>query len=72
MNEYMFKYFKRITRPDTLTVNNSLGKVWYNKSKNHVEFFTSFGKHPENEKTLRDVSERILENYAGKNAELEE
>lgn len=72
MNQYMFKYFKKIMRPDTLTVANSLGKVWYNKSNNHVEFFTSFGKHPENEKTLRDVSERILENYAGQNAELEE
>ncbi|WP_374465316.1 hypothetical protein [Chryseobacterium sp.] len=72
MNEYMFKYFKKIMRPDTLTVANSLGKVWYNKSKNHVEFFTSFGKHPENEKTLKGVSERILENYAGRNATLEE
>ncbi|OCA80323.1 hypothetical protein BBH99_04335 [Chryseobacterium contaminans] len=72
MNEYMFKYFKKITRPDTLTATNSLGKVWYNKSKNHVEFFTSFGRHPENEKTLKEVSERILENYAGQNAILEE
>lgn len=72
MNEYMFKYFKKITRPDTLTVTNAMGKVWYNKSNNQVEFFTSFGKHPENEKALKDVSERILENYAGQNAVFEE
>ncbi|MGE8527387.1 hypothetical protein [Chryseobacterium rhizosphaerae] len=72
MNEYMFKYFKKITRPDTLTSTNAMGKVWYNKRNNHVEFFSSFGKHPENEKTLKEVSERILENYAGQNAELEE
>lgn len=70
MNEYMFKYLKKITRPDTLTTENAMGKVWYNKNNNKVEFFTSFGKHPENEKALKDVSKTILENYAGENAEL--
>ncbi|WP_312991263.1 hypothetical protein [Chryseobacterium flavum] len=69
MNEYVFKYLKKITRPDTLTTANAMGKVWYDKSDNKVEFFTSFGRHPENEKALKDVSERILENYAGENAE---
>ncbi|MDC8105907.1 hypothetical protein ACNFU2_13500 [Chryseobacterium sp. PTM-20240506] len=72
MNPHDFRYFKRINRPDTLNVDNSLGKVWYDKSKNHVEFFTSYGKHPKNEKALKDVSEGILENYAGQNAKLEE
>ncbi|GAA4163919.1 hypothetical protein GCM10022217_33650 [Chryseobacterium ginsenosidimutans] len=72
MNEYSFKNLKKITRPDTLTTANAIGKVWYDKSNNHIEFFTSFGKHPENEKALKDVTERILETYAGANAELEE
>jgi hypothetical protein len=65
MNANSFIYLKKITRPDTLTIENSKGKVWYDKSDNNVEFFTSFGKHPENDKTLKEVTERILDNYAG-------
>jgi hypothetical protein len=72
MHSYAFINMKKIMRPDTLTVDNAMGKVWYDKSNNHVEFFTSFGKHPENEKTLKQVSEHILEIYAGENAILEE
>ncbi|MDH6251518.1 hypothetical protein M2347_001245 [Chryseobacterium sp. H1D6B] len=59
------KHFKKITRPDTLTIENAMGKVWYNKSNNNVEFFTCYGKHPENGKALWDVTERIIYNYAG-------
>lgn len=65
MNENLFIYFKKITRPDTLTIENSKGKVWYDKSDNHVEFFTSSGIHPENRKALKDVSETIINNHAG-------
>lgn len=72
MSDFAFINMKKIMRPDTLNAENSMGKVWYDKSNNHVEFFTSFGKHPENEKTLKQVSEHILEMYAGANAELEE
>ncbi|WBX99734.1 hypothetical protein [Chryseobacterium gambrini] len=71
MEKKLFIYFKRITRPDTLNEKNSMGRVWYDKSNNHVEFFTSFGRHPENEKALKDVSKGILETYAGENAILE-
>lgn len=71
MNDFTFINLKKIMRPDTLNAENSMGKVWYDKSNNHVEFFTSFGKHPENEKSLKDVTEHILEAYAGANAELE-
>lgn len=60
------KLLKKITRPDTLTVENALGKVWYDKSNNKVEFFTHYGIHPENGKALKDVSETILEKYAKK------
>ena len=65
MNEQPFKYLKLITRPDTLTVENALHKVWYSKSNNEVEFFTSFGKHPENGKALKDATEYIIETYGG-------
>ena len=60
------KLMRKITRPDTLTEENSLGKVWYDKSNNHVEFFTHYGKHPENGKTLKEVTSHILEKYAKK------
>lgn len=69
MDKFRFKYFKKITRPDTLTTANSIGKVWYDKSNNNVEFFTSYGKHPVNDKALKDVSERILNNYAGQQSD---
>ncbi|EJL73812.1 hypothetical protein [Chryseobacterium populi] len=65
MHKYNFKYLKKIMRPDTLTADNGLGKVWYDKSNNNVEFFTSPGIHPENGKALKDVSETILNNHAG-------
>ncbi|PJJ64637.1 hypothetical protein [Chryseobacterium geocarposphaerae] len=65
MDKFRFKYFKKITRPDTLNATNSMGKVWYDKTNNNVEFFTSYGKHPINDKALKDVSERILNHYAG-------
>lgn len=60
------KYFKKITRPDTLTAENALGKVWYSKYRNKVEFFTMDGKNPENGKELDEVSDYILEKYAKK------
>lgn len=57
---------RKITRPDTLTVENALGKVWYNKSNNTVEFFTHHGIHPENGKTLREATVYMIEKYAKK------
>lgn len=59
-----FLKLKKITRPDTLTTENAIGKVWYDKSNNKVEFFTHHGIHPENGKTLRNVSQHIIEKYA--------
>lgn len=65
MDKENFLYLKKITRPDTLTVDNALHKVWYSKSNNEVEFFTSFGKHPESGKTLKEATEYIIEMYGG-------
>ncbi|MEC5172962.1 hypothetical protein [Chryseobacterium nepalense] len=65
MDKEDFLYLKKINRPDTLTVNNALHKVWYDKSNNEVEFFTSFGRNPENGKTLKEATEYIIETYGG-------
>jgi len=69
MNKYNFKYLKRITRPDTLNVNNALGKVWYDKSNNDVDFFTSFGINPENGKTLKEATTHMIELHGEQNAD---
>lgn len=69
MNPNAFRYLRKITREDTLTTDNAMRKVWYDKSNNNVEFFTSPGIHPENGKALKDVSETILNNYAGPGAD---
>jgi len=68
MEPKVFVYQKKITRPDTLTVENGVGKVWYDKSDNHVEFFTNYGQHPENGKTLKVATGHIVETYGGANA----
>uniref|UniRef100_UPI0025D048E5 hypothetical protein n=1 Tax=uncultured Chryseobacterium sp. TaxID=259322 RepID=UPI0025D048E5 len=65
MNNFAFINLQKITRPDTLTIENAMGKVWYDKSNNHVEFFTNYGRHPENGKTLKEATGHILEIYAG-------
>ncbi|WP_160139000.1 hypothetical protein [Chryseobacterium sp. c4a] len=59
------KYFKRITRKDTLTVNNALGKTWYSKYNGHVEFFTMDGVDPDTGRELRASTEYIIDKYAG-------
>lgn len=63
------KYFKKITRPDTLTVENGLGNSWYTKYDNEVEFFTMDGINPDNGKSLRDATEHMITKYAGENAQ---
>jgi hypothetical protein len=60
------KYFKRITRKDTLTVDNALGKTWYSKVNGKVEFFTMDGIDPENKKELKRSTEYIIRKYSGK------
>jgi hypothetical protein len=69
------KYFKKITRKDTLTVENALGRTWYSKFNGNVEFFTMDGIDPDTGRELRRVSPLIIYKYAGKqkdSIELEE
>ncbi|MCZ4245267.1 hypothetical protein [Pedobacter punctiformis] len=56
-------HLKRITQPDTLTLN-SLGKVWYVKIGGKPEFYTSDGFHPVyNDRRLKPTTEYILKEY---------
>lgn len=64
LDEERLKVLRKINRIDTLTLQNSLGKVWYDKSNRKIEFFTHHGLHPTNGKTLKPVSEHILRKYA--------
>ena len=57
---------KKIKMSDTLTAENALGKVWYDKTNKKVEFFTHHGVHPENGKTLKAVTKHILKTYCKK------
>lgn len=59
------EYFKRIERKDTLTVENSFGKVWYSKYNGEVDFFTNDGVDPNNGRELRKATEYIIDKYAG-------
>ncbi|MBU8884148.1 hypothetical protein KSK37_13735 [Kaistella sp. DKR-2] len=63
LDEGQYKQLKKITLPDTLTVENSLGKVWYDKSNNHLDFFTGYGIHPLNGKTLRPITRHIIQQH---------
>lgn len=65
MDKNILDHFKKITRPDTLTAENAVGKAWYSKYNNKVEFFTMDGKNPENGKELKKVSEHMVNFYAG-------
>lgn len=56
-------HFKKIMRPDTITAN-SLGRVWYSKIDNEVEFFTSDGYHPiHTERRLKPLTLYMLNKY---------
>ncbi len=66
MNEHKFQYFKKIMRKDTLTDLNAVGKTWYSKYNNEVEFFTDDGIDPDNGRELRKSTSLIIFKYAGK------
>jgi len=66
MNEHLFQHFKKITRKDTLTEANALGRTWYSKFYGNVEFFTDDGIDPENGRELRKSTSTIIYKYAGK------
>lgn len=63
LDEDRIANFKKITQPDTLTVN-SLGKVWYITNRGVTEFFTAPGEYPvDRNKRVLPMSKGILQKY---------
>lgn len=71
MNEHKYLYFQKIMRKDTLNEANALGRTWYSKYNNVVEFFTEDGVDPENGRELRKSTAHILYKYAGRPKDIE-
>jgi len=57
------KNFRKITRPDTITYL-AIGKVWYSKNANKIEFYTSGGEHPViYGRRLKPITQYIINTY---------
>jgi len=62
-DEAQVEHFRKIKDEDTITYN-SIGKVWYSKIDNRVEFFTGDGNHPIfTKKELKPVTMHIIDTY---------
>lgn len=59
---------KKVVVFDTIDSNDML---WYDKSDNELEFFTSPGIHPTNGKTLKPVTTYIYQKYIANEKELD-
>lgn len=63
LNNYQLRNFKKINRPDTLTVKD-VNTVWFSNINNELEFFTESGIHPiHRDNTLKVMSAHILSKY---------
>lgn len=57
--------FRRITRPDTITLLSE-GKLWYIKRNGHIEYYTAGGRHPvEPDRVLRPLTRYMILKYQG-------
>lgn len=64
LDRQQLRDFKKIMRPDTLA-RAHVGKVWYSKIDNTVEFFTGPGFHPvHRDRSLRAATAHIIDTYA--------
>ena len=54
--------FKKITLTDTITLN-SVGRIYYSKYQNKLEFFTASGTNPNNGKHLKPTTAYIIQKY---------
>lgn len=63
MDHHLINSFKKITRPDTLTLH-SVKKVWYINTKGRVEFYTAPGPYPlDTTRRLLPMTDHILKKY---------
>lgn len=61
---YILSNFRKVQVSDTTTFfKKGEVQIWYDKSNNEVEFFTAPGIHPDNGKTLKPISEYMIEKY---------
>lgn len=61
---YIFNNLRKVEVSDTTTFfKNGEVQIWYDKSNNEVEFFTTPGIHPNNGKTLKPISKYMIEKY---------
>ncbi len=67
LDKFKLDYFKKITRPDTLTLSD-MNKVWYLKANHQLELYTADGYHPEQpQRRLRPLTKYMFDKYvAGK------
>jgi hypothetical protein len=63
MNENMIT-FKKIEVSDTTTFfKHNKPVLWYCKNGDHLDFFNGPGFHPENEKTLKPITQYMIDKY---------
>ena len=63
LDTFRLKNFKKITRQDTITLND-IGRVWYIKINNQIEYFTSDGYYPlDPKRRLRPITDYIIRKY---------
>jgi hypothetical protein len=63
MNENMLT-FKKIEVSDTTTFfKHNKPILWYCKNGDHLDFFNGPGFHPENEKTLKPITQYMIDKY---------
>lgn len=62
---------RKIQICDTTSFFNKEGDavVWYAKSGNDIDFFNTYGRHPENGNALRPITKYIIDKYVLKNRE---
>ena len=62
--EYKLKNFRQIEVSDTTTFfKNAKVQVWYDKTNKELTFFSGPGINPENGKTLRPITNYMIEKY---------
>lgn len=68
--EERIEFFKKIKPTCTYEFFNEDGsvKVWYGKNKDkELEYFTAYGLHPETGKTLKPITQYMINKYVCKN-----
>ena len=63
LNSEMIDHFKKIIRPDTITLN-AIGFVWYVKYRGTIEYYTDSGFHPiDPNLRLKPITSYIIRKY---------